>query len=168
MKPTTQQLVTRYINLVYYYTKRWVHNHEDIDDMVQETYKKALMHYNTFTYQSESQLKSWLLSICRNSIFDAHKLKKQTIPFDREMEDILPDGNAISWLETEIKREEIALLKKLLQLLSENDYDIIRMRYFDELSFKQIAKVLQMNEPKIKMRCYRAIEKMKKETDKYE
>ncbi len=168
MKPTQEELVKRYINLVYYYAKRWLSKREDIDDIVQETYKKALMHYETLTYQSENQLKSWLLMICRNTIFDAHKLKKQTVSFNAEMEADFEDTKIESWLEIAIKEEDDFLLKKLLHQLNESDFDIIRLRYFDELSFREIAEILSVTEARVKMRCYRVIEKMRRETNKYE
>jgi len=166
MKPTQEELVKRYIKLVYYYTKRWVSHREDIDDMVQETYKKALMHYDTFTYKSENQLKSWLLLICRNTIFDAHKLKKITVPFDDEKETANEQQDEESWLETAIRKENITQIKNLLQQLNEIDSDIIRLRYFEELSFKEIAAILQSSEAVAKMRCYRTLAKMRKEIEK--
>ena len=166
MKPTYEELVKKYINLVYYYTKRWIYKKEDIDDIVQETYKKALMKYGNFIYQSDAQLKSWLLTICRNTIFDTNKQKKQTVTFDDDMEMTLADTKTESWLEKEIKREEAIALKNTLNKLNDNDHDVIRLRYFDDLSFKEIAPVLGISEATAKMRCYRTLEKLRKEMSK--
>ena len=166
MKPTKEELVKRYINLVYYYAKRWVHNRDDVDYMVQDTYTKALMKYDSFVYASDNQLKSWLLIICRNTIFDVHKLKKPTLTFDTEMEATHIDSKAESWLDEEIKREDVEVLKNILKTLDDHDYEIIRLRYFDDLSFDEIASVFNVPEATAKMRCYRALKKLRKELSK--
>ena len=74
----------------------------------------------------------------------------------------LADSKTESWLEKEIKREEAIALRNILNKLNDNDHDIIRLRYYDELSFKEIALVLGISEATTKMRCYRTLEKLRK------
>lgn len=160
MKPTREELVKNYINLVYYFARRWAVRPEDADDMVQETYKKALMNYNAFNYQSESQLKSWLLTICRNTFMDSQKLKKKTTTMDINV--IEDETTTEGWLEGEIKKEEKDTLKQSLQQLDSDEFDVINLRYLNDFSFKQLAETLHLSEAQAKMRCYRAIAKLKK------
>jgi RNA polymerase sigma factor (sigma-70 family) len=162
MKPSKEELVKRYINLVYYYANRWMNKSEDIDDIVQETYKKVFMKYDTFSYQNENQLKAWLLTICRNCMMDEFKLKKTTT-LDEVVEGLIIDTNTEDFLQREIKKEEVSLLKVAMKGLAPEQYEILRLRYFDEVSFKDIAGVLQINEATAKMRCYRALEKLRKD-----
>jgi len=103
MKPTREELVKNYIGLVYYFAKRWTVRQEEADDMVQETYKKALIRYEAFHFQSENQLKSWLLTICRNTVMDAQKLKRKVVSID--IETVEEDTeNMDGLLEEEIKK----------------------------------------------------------------
>ena len=96
--------------------------------MVQDTYTKALMKYDSFVYASDNQLKSWLLIICRNTIFDVHKLKKPTLTFDTEMEATNIDSKTESWLDEAIKREDVEVLKNILKKKDAHDNEINRRR----------------------------------------
>lgn len=162
MKPTREELVKQYINLVYFYTKKWVNNQEDVDDIVQETYKKVFMNYQNFNYQNDGQLKAWMLTICRNIIFDQSKIKKG-VSLDEIVEVYASDHNPDQLIEQEISNEQVSFLKQSLEKLDKGDYDIVRMRYFDEIQFKEIAAVLKTNEATAKMRCYRALNKLRKD-----
>ncbi len=164
MKPTPEELVKKYIRLVYYYAKRWLTNENDIDDIVQETFKKALMKYNAFIYQNDGQLKAWLLIICRNTVFDQAKIQK---PLALKDEIEIVDSEVDTFLDQEIAKEEIKMLKKSLISLEANDYEVIRLRYFEEIPFKDIAAILKITETGAKMRCYRALNKLRKEFTKW-
>lgn len=162
MKPTQEELVTKYIKLIYYFAKRWVNNKVDIDDVVQETYLKAFKNYDRFIFTSENQLKSWLLTICRNIVITSTKGKKQIIQV-HEVEELLEDkeNNIEQWLNAEIKRDDLQRLDKQFEMLREEDKDILKLRFYEEFSFKEISSILHISEATAKMRCYRAVQKLK-------
>ncbi|HSW48158.1 MAG TPA: sigma-70 family RNA polymerase sigma factor [Candidatus Saccharimonadales bacterium] len=162
MKPTYEELVKKYIGLIYFFAKRWVYDREDTDDVVSETYKKALIRYDNFDYQTDNQLKSWLLTICRNTVIDNQRLKKPTVSLDETLEVADSQNDIEKWMDQEIANENVIKLKSAIGKLNETDYDIITMKYFEELTFKEIAEVLDITESKAKMRCYRALTKLKK------
>ena len=59
------------------------------------------------------------------------------------------------------KEARILDLESALTKMKKNYFQIIQMRYFDNLSFKEIALKLHISENTAKVRCFRAIEKLK-------
>lgn len=160
MKPTKEDLVTRYVNLVYYFAIRWA-NKPDVDDIVQETYVRAFKAYDAFRYTAENQLKSWLLTICRNVTIDIHALKRNVVHVE-EIQDIsISEQDVDSWLAIEIQKEDIARLNNEFNTIPSIDRDILRLRFYENLSFKDIGNILQVPVPAAKMRCYRALNRLK-------
>lgn len=162
MKPTFETIVKNYINLVYYFTRRWVKEENVVDDVVNETFLKVFKKYSTFQYQSEGEFKSWLLIICRNIIFDRQK-KQKFVSFDNTIIDSVESSEDIeSWLQAEMEREDVQRILSELERMSDEDNVIVRLRIFDELSFESIATILTISEAAAKMRFYRVISKLQK------
>lgn len=161
MKPTQEEIVTKYINLVYYFARRWVNNKADIDDVVQETYLKAFKHYDSFVFTSENQLKSWLLTICRNMVISSSRGKITTIQHKAEEQIEDKENNIEQWMEEEIKKDDLQKLDKQFGKLKDEEKDILRLRFYEELSFLEISEVLKIPEAAAKMRCYRALQKLR-------
>jgi RNA polymerase sigma-70 factor (ECF subfamily) len=79
LKPPFDDVVKNYIRLVYFFARKSLYQQEDVDDIVQETFLKAMSNYKQFTFKSDGELKSWLLTICRHLITDQIRSKKKTI-----------------------------------------------------------------------------------------
>src|SRR5215213_2687186 len=100
MKPAFDEVVKKYIKLVYFFARRLA-KPLNVDDMVSETFLRAFKKYNIFTFNTESQLKSWLLTICRNIAINSGK-KKKMIQLNEELEDKTEGINEIEiWLDHE-------------------------------------------------------------------
>lgn len=164
MKPKYEDIVKNYINLVYFFAKKSLSNQSDVDDTVQETFLKAMKTYDRFTFKSEGELKSWLLTVCRNVIIDGFRSQKNTLSIEANEIDI-PDGNnAEEWLEVQMSQtQELEKIKKVLTTMKPIEQELIRLRVFEEMEFNQIAVALDSNEAAVKMRYYRAIGRLKEE-----
>lgn len=164
MKPSFEDVVKDYIRLVYFFAKRWLIRQEEIDDTVQDTFVKALSAYDSFIYKTQGELKSWLLTICRNIIIDSarsYKMQKYAISIDKNKVEIKDDHDIEQWLETQIKEQEIKSVQDDLKNMRLEDQEIIKLRIFDELEFKHIGTILGISEGSTKMRFYRAIARLK-------
>ncbi len=164
MKPNFETTVKRYVKLVYFFAHRWSTGPKaEIDDIVQETFYKALQKYDSFKFSTESGLKAWLLTICRNHIYKTGRRKKEILLEPEEMEQI-PDGkDTDSMLEELIKKEQISIIYDFLEKRPFIERELVRLYTYEELKFKEIAIVLDCSEDAAKKRFYRIIEKMKKE-----
>ena len=164
MKPSFEDVVKDYIRLVYFFAKRWIVRHQEVDDVVQDTFLRALNAYDSFIYKTRGELKSWLLTICRNIIIDnarSYKMQKKDISIDKNDIELSDDHDIEQWLETQIKNQDIKSIQHELNRMKLEDQEIIKLRIFDELEFKHIGTILGISEPSTKMRFYRAIERLK-------
>ena len=162
MKPPFDEVVKNYIRLVYFFAKKSLYHQEDVDDIVQETFLKAMNNYKQFTFKSDGELKSWLLTICRHLITDQIRSKKKTISIEQNNIELFDPNDVEDLMEAEITHEkDIEKVKKELLTLKAAEQEIIRLRIVEEMEFKEIAVALGTKEAAVKMRFYRAIIKLK-------
>lgn len=162
MKPPFEEVVTSYIKLVYFFAKKSLSDQADVDDMVQETFLKAMKTYDKFNFKSEGELKSWLLTICRHLIIDHFRSKKHTVMMDDEKMDLFCNGETEELLEAQIDKEDgIKKVRKALTTLKPIEQQIVNLRVSEGLEFKEIAIAIRSKEAAVKMRFYRTLIKLK-------
>jgi len=162
IKPPFDQVVNDYIRLVYFFAKKSLYQEEDVDDTVQETFLKAMKKYNQFTFKSEGELKSWLLTICRHLITDQMRTKKKTVSIEQNNIELFAEDDVENLMDAEITHDkDIKKVKKELLKLKPAEQEIIRLRIVEEMDFKEIATALGTKEAAVKMRFYRTIIKLK-------
>ena len=120
---------------------------EDLaNDIFQDTFIKVIVTLKEGRYKEENKFILWAKRIAHNLIIDHFRLQSKNIKisetsFENEefsIFDIIkePDGNIEDILiENQINED----LVKMLVLLPENQQEVIKLRYFDGLSFKEIA-----------------------------
>jgi RNA polymerase sigma factor (sigma-70 family) len=104
-------------------------------------------------------LKGWLLTICRNHIYNRFRDKKEILLEADEMESIPDEKDADTFLEELIKKEQVQLIYKYL----EKRPFIEREFVYEQLRFKEIAQILACSPDAAKKRFYRILAKMRKE-----
>lgn len=162
MKPAFEVIVKKYIRLVYFFAKKSLSSQEDIDDVVQETFAKAMKSYSKFTFTTEGELKSWLLTVCRNVIVDTVRAHKHTFSLELDDIEVMDSENHIEqWIEEEADKQDTEKIQQELQKMKPIEQELIRLRIFEEMEFKQIAVALGAKEAAVKMRYYRAIQQLK-------
>lgn len=160
-KPHFSALVKKHTGLLYYFTRKLISDQEATDDIVSETFVKAYKSYAKADFENEKSIKSWLLTICHNTIRNHFRNYKNTlIVSDEELENI-PDTKVESTLDSIIKAEEVATIQKKIATLSDQEQQLIHLRIYEELSFGAIASIFNTSEAGIKMRFYRTVHKIK-------
>ncbi len=156
-------------NICYGILHKNPHHKNDIDDVVQDTMIKAFNSWDAF--KNESTRRTWITTIAVNSCRDY--LRKSRVKF-RD----LKNANSVEDLATSHKESrrlvgattgspdyEAALTNKkivesLLSFLSAEQKMLIRMQYEDDFSIEKIAKITGMNENTVKVKLFRARQKM--------
>lgn len=132
------QLVRTYQQRIYHHIRKLVIDHEDADDLVQETFVKAYQHIDAF--QGNSKLFTWLYRIATNEALGFLRKKKRRSFFSlsdynhKLMELVGPN------LSPEAGEVEEKLQKALLRLPDKQRL-VFNMRYYDELPYEQIAEI---------------------------
>jgi RNA polymerase sigma factor (sigma-70 family) len=150
-----RQLVLAYHHRLYQVIRRQLPSHEDADDVLQNTFLKVFRHLDGF--EGRSELYTWMYRIAQNEVFNFTKrnVKMKMVTLDNQVE----------------KREEphlnsdelIRFLEIAVNGLSERQQMVFRMRYYDELSYKQMAEILKLTEGALKASFHHAVKKIEEE-----
>ncbi|HEY9060746.1 MAG TPA: RNA polymerase sigma factor [Pseudobacteroides sp.] len=125
----------------------------EAEDLVSETFRKAYENFHLL----KGEPKPWLMSIARNTVIDFYRRKKDIMPGSDEL-----DNYAYNYPFDEVfeRKEELSYLKESLNSLSKDELEIVNLRYFSDLKYKQIGEMLGKTESAIKMKVTRINQKL--------
>lgn len=153
-------LVRKYQEKIYWHIRKMVIDHNDADDLTQETFLKVWQHLAEF--QEKSQLYTWIYRIATNECLNFLRRKKQKF--------FLPIANVskelLKKLETDpyVCGDEIAInLQKAILKLPEKQRLVFNMRYFDEMSYEEISEILDTSVGALKASYHHAVKKIENE-----
>ena len=151
-----RMLVSAYQSKLYWHIRRFLVIHEATEDALQETFIKVYQNFNQF--KKESKLYTWLYRIATNE--DLQYLEKM-----KKMKKI--DGDVSFYLQNRVAHnakhdaEEIQiLLQKAIHSLPEKQKLVFTMRYYDELPYEELSKVLNMSVGTLKTNYHYAKQKI--------
>ncbi|MBP7460691.1 MAG: RNA polymerase sigma factor [Candidatus Delongbacteria bacterium] len=159
-------LMESYRQVIFRYIHSMLNNHEDAEDVFQETFYKAFRSINKFMI--DYSFYKWILKIAYNTCIDFLRKKKlPTVPIktqsrfdDKEIELDLIDP--CSDPDTVLKQKETAhKLEEEIRHLPKTYQEIIIYRFFDQLSYEEIAVKMNIPEGTVKTRLFRAREILK-------
>lgn len=137
-------LVERYKDRVYSYIYHSVKNEDLADDIFQDTFVKAITTINQGRYTENGKFLPWIFRIAHNLIIDSFRQEKSenTQSCDVEDVDILNRKDlSESTIEEQIVTEQIyQAVKHLVHALPKSQRDVLTMRYYKNMSFKEIAE----------------------------
>lgn len=136
-------LLKRYKSSIHSYIYYIVRNRDLTEDIFQETFVKVIMTIKQGRYTENGKFKAWITRIAHNLIIDYFRQERSenTISNDEVEMDLfnnikLCDGT----IEDNMVRGQIlADVKKLIKHLPESQREVLEMRYYQDLSFKEIA-----------------------------
>ena len=149
------KLVQAYQLPVYNLTYRMLGNAQEAEDAAQETFLRAYKRLNT--YEPDKKFSNWMLSIASHYCIDLLRRRRFTwlsVEEDPSVqglssEDERPEDSAL-------RRERAEQVRLLLNRL-DPDYRVpLVLRYWQDLSYKEIADILNLSEPAVKTRLHRA------------
>jgi RNA polymerase sigma-70 factor (ECF subfamily) len=151
-------LLDHYWNEVYGFMLKRTENETDTEDIVIETFSKAFD--KIATYNPEFQFNTWLIAIAKNVHIDMLRKKKSTIFVEINDEE---DQLAYTIADTTPSIEDAIIteqnLSQLLQFIKElkpHYQEVIQLRYFQEMSYQEIAEQLQEPLSNVKIKLLRA------------
>lgn len=153
MKDNFIKIYDRYFDGVYRYIYFKTGSKWEADDLVSETFRKAYEKYNLL----KGDPKPWIMSIARNTVIDFYRRKKDVMPGNDEMDSLAYDYSIDEIFE---KKEELNYLKESLKSLNKDELEILNLKYFSGLKYKQISKLLGKNEGMVKMKVMRINRKL--------
>lgn len=141
-------LLARYQDRLYTYIYYAVRNEDLADDIFQETFVKAITTLQQGRYTESGRFYPWLVRIAHNLIIDFYRNERnETALRGDETEETVRAGAAHyaaddSPAEAEERLEAIC---RLLEFLPENQREIVQMRFYQNLTFREIAEIKNMS-----------------------
>jgi RNA polymerase sigma-70 factor (ECF subfamily) len=149
------KLVQAYQIPVYNLTYRMLGNAQEAEDAAQETFLRAYKRLST--YLPDKKFSNWILSIASHYCIDLLRRRRfQWLSID--------DDPVMEWLSSDEERPDDAALRgeraeevrALLERLDPSYRAPLVLRYWHDLSYKEIASMLNLTEPAVKTRLHRA------------
>ncbi len=137
-------LLKRYESKVYSYIFCAVRNQEEANDLFQEVFMRVIATIKSGRYNDMNKFASWLMRITHNQVIDRHRHLQgpQLISDDDSEMDIFNDASIAVDENREreiIDQQTLAEVRHLIMQLPESQREVVLMRFYDELSFKEIA-----------------------------
>lgn len=152
-----QQLLSDYQRPLYSHIRNIVLNHDDADDVLQNTFVKVFQHLKKFN--GDSKLFSWMYRIATNEAltFMSQKAKKQGLTSEALQSKIVDNLKADSFFDG----DEIQLkLQKAISLLPEKQQLVFKMRYFEEIKYEDLSEILGTSVGALKASYHHAVKKI--------
>lgn len=149
------QIYTLFYQRIFRYCKFNTENDQTAADISQETFLKAWKSLPTFSTRGGS-LQAYLFKIARNLIIDLSR-KKKPLPLTgyQEIE------SEISLTESIENQDDARTVKLAIDKLNEKDRQIIILRYFEELTTAEVAKIVGLRVGALRVRIHRVLNKLK-------
>lgn len=149
MKPNINELMNLYGNDILRMCLIYVKDYHLAEDITQETFIKVYQKLDTF--KNECNIKTWIISIAINNCKNAlRKNHKEILSFDN-----------IEVTYHEDFKETQTLVSEEVSKLPKKYLDVIILYYYQEMSIKEIGKILKIPQSTVKTRLRRAKEKLK-------
>jgi RNA polymerase sigma factor (sigma-70 family) len=152
-------LVETYTQKLYWHIRRLVILHEDADDALQNTFINAWKSIGNF--RSESSVYTWLYTIATNEALALIKKRKRnaTVSIDDLSSYFASSREGSIWFDGDEAQRKLqnAILK-----LPEKQRIVFNLKYFDEMTYEDMSKVLKTSEGALKASYHHAVKKIEK------
>lgn len=152
------QLVLRYKEKIYWIVRRMIPDHDDADDVTQNVFIKAYQSLHSF--KGESSFYTWIYRIAINLSLNEIRRKKirKTFSIDEDIHQI--QSNDAQPLEQLERSERTKLIQKAIDRLPDKQKKVFLLRYFEELPYEEIAKILKTSVGGLKANYFHAVKKI--------
>ena|ERR1043165_9670963 len=152
------ELVVRYQKRIYIAARKMVKgDHDEADDIAQETFVKAYQAMESF--RGDAQLYTWLYRIMMNAVIQRSRKSKVREMVGMEAiethasSEIAPDQSMIS-------NETTQLLEEAIETLPPKQQRVFMMRFYEELPYEEIAKIVGTSVGGLKANYFHAVRKI--------
>jgi len=148
----------QYFPRVFAYIYGRVHNTHIAEDLVADVFERAFLKAGSL--RNDEAFSTWLFTIARNIIIShGRKYSRETLVDPDVLKAIAPSGESV---EGEIlMREDLAAVAQTMRQLPQREQDIVALKFDAELSNIQIAEIMGLSEPNIRVILFRTLRKLR-------
>ncbi len=158
-----RQLMTRYQERLYWLIRRFLQTHEDTDDVLQNTFVKIWKGMPSF--RSDSELYTWMYRIAVNEAISFRKqnLKQQNISAGEAGDYLVSRAQADPWYDGDKLYDRLI---RAVEQLPERQRQIFQLKYFEDLKYEEISKILNTSVGALKASYHHAVKKIQQSISK--
>lgn len=146
-----------YFEQIFMFIFKRVESKETAAEVTSQVFFKALQNLKKYEPRGVP-FSSWLYRIARNEVYNLSKANKIKMIVSVESDGV---WQMIGELGEEKNEEDFGSLYNALKKLSENELELIEMRFFEKMPFAEIAEILDITENNAKVKTYRVLDKLK-------
>ena len=153
------ELYLLYVEQVFRYLCSRLGNVQEAEDVTAQTFLAAFESFDRF--RQDGHFAPWLFTIARNKAMDHFRqVKKQESIKPEDIDSVEDDP-----LSSVIQSEQALRLAKLIRNLSEEERELLRLRFLAELTYQEIANFLHRNEEAVKKSIYRLLARLQSQLE---
>jgi RNA polymerase sigma-70 factor (ECF subfamily) len=164
-KEAFNELFDFYYDKILNYVFKRTLNIDYTKDITSNTFLKVLKNVDKFQWRGgDNSFTSWIYKIATNEInqYFRKQNRYKLIIDDEDFNELGDDGLAVKEIEKKLEHDEyLLILNKAIKQLKPIYRDILHLRYFEELSYKEISGVLNKNETTLRVYAKRALEELR-------
>jgi RNA polymerase sigma factor (sigma-70 family) len=148
-------LMQKYQEKIYWHIRRILENHEDTDDVIQNTFIKAYRGLKGF--EERSSLYTWLYKIATNEAltFKKSRTNRASVSIDDEVYH-LEEKSSLDFDEQHAYKK----FQSAIDTLPDRQKEVFNLRYFSEMSYQEISSLLNTSEGALKASYHHAVKKI--------
>jgi len=152
------QLMDTYKRPVYWHIRRLVISHQDAEDIMQETFINVYRFSGSF--KGESRIFTWIYRIATNECIKHFRKNSKRLKNTGTLTDLI--AGDLSESDAEHSDAMLVKLQQAILLLPEKQRIVFNLRYYDELSYQDIAQIINSSVNTLKTNYHFASEKVRK------
>lgn len=154
------QLFQQYQSSLHLYLYRMCGSQETAEELVQETFYRAMV---SMKAKHADYARAWLYKVARHLFIDWYRKHRGEMEMSRELEKQSVENTYRTPEEVLAARERIKLIQQVMKKLPEQYRTVLLLREMNELSYKELCEVLDMNMNQVKVTLFRARARFKEE-----
>lgn len=152
-----EQMYSDYYRDVYHFVLSMIKDHNEAEEITQETFTKALASIKSF--DGTKDIRAWLFTIAKNTYISKYR-KDKNIAY-QEIDENLEDQKSVSFTQILENDETVFLIHKFLHTMEEPYKEVFNLRVFGELDFKKIGSLFGKSDSWARVTFYRAKNQIK-------
>lgn len=152
-------LYDKYFDQIYRYVYRRVNDKETVEDLVSQTFYDALSHLCDFEWRG-FPFSAWLYKIAHNNVLKWYReqSKMQVVELENDLDTA---DKSIDYVSDLRNKETSMEISELLDKLEPEEREIIRLKFYEEVSNVEIAEIMGLSANHIGVKIFRALKKVK-------
>jgi RNA polymerase sigma factor (sigma-70 family) len=158
------ELLKRHKDRIYSTIYYLVREHELAEDLFQDSFIRIITNLRSKNYNEEGKFIAWAVRLAHNLVIDYFRVKKHMRMVREEEEyspfDVMPEQSRNA-MDEMIHNEKVTMVRNLIERLPEHQREVVILRHYAGLSFKEIADTLKININTALGRMHYAVAEMK-------